>query len=881
MNRRSRLAIRLLAITAVVTIVTAFTAVGGTIFYVSKNPDLVIHLLSERIGTPIFVKEVEIGWTGLGPKLTMHDVVINDFNTDANSISLRINAFNLVTNKPDVFDQIEISGATIRLDHINANQNSPAVNTAVLHQEILIYLEKAGYLRSLTLDAVTIILPESVIPKSVHISTLDVSVSNDDIGLVGSFLLDETSQPFRINGSIMRPIAEEMKELPHTFSGRLSGEHATLPLSFLPSAIVTDSFDLTFEYSLAVDRMKFRSDEYTIRMPGIDLKGNLSATFFDGKNDPSISAIATVTESDPFKILALIPTSVLEPDIVGWIKDHIHKATITAGTVRVFYPEIASSNPADIDALSIELSVRGVQASLDTTLPAVSDASALLKISKNSLSVHGTAGRVGRVLVKGTKVNIPSFIANPEVKISVPVESNITDLRSLIDTTPLRTYLDGFNTVTATGQVSGNIDLVFGLGNNTLNALNGKLLLSNGEVLHPALPFTIRDVNSTITFDKNIFTMSASKALINGEDAKFQVAPLDNGDYQLTGATPTLKAVVQYFSSETDRYMQFGGYIVDETHPEISDKMLPGHVLIDVPQITGKARYFQENQSWQIDADQINVTTPTTAAESTRTDPTPTDFPAFHFKCADLQVNGLHFGEVEIDAEKIPTGLSFRQLDLNMGVMSLYNGTGTWTKNVAGIQETAVSGTVNLRDGGRLLKILSVYQDLERAHGTIEINANWNGAPHKIAEKNLKATASYAFKDGTLKKTRTDILRFVDLLTLNAINASGDDLPVETFAGNATYDNGILQTSDTHIELRSARLNLRGTTNTLTKAIDSDVKMELKITRLISTVGLAVANPFLGLGYLGYEKSASENFSFFDRYTTQSYKLVGTWLDPC
>jgi uncharacterized protein YhdP len=990
-----------IAIASGAILVTFGVGIVAATYFIAKDPDIVVQLISERTGYFIQVERIEVSIHSKGPKINVWNITAEGdfFATDKKLIideaEVELNLWAILGGNTPLIDDLLLRGVRADLTDLFKEEESQKEGwnpSSVFELQSSLDLGgKIDFIGSLlvedaifsftrdseTIEVVFSKAMLSLADRSVNLNaTLVVNPDNGSVNFTSHLAQDE-------NGVI-------------TANGILIGNGVWIPLPFLdhlsnkkifnyqsihtslterhgfPGSII-ERASIPYEVVFSPNELSIVADEFALTHTNFKASGSAAFNILRGVDEPNFNIDVEFADADASFALAVLPRSLLGASSTKEIERIVAETTVNKAHLYIAYPEIvASEAPSDSLILTAKTKSRSIPI---PKWPSVTDASVDLELNRNSLSLAIVNARFAGLPIENAAFKIPSFQHPSRMSLHVPINATLEDIKAMLKRTPLATDVAKFDDCIATGNAKGLFEGDFDLdaklfkirseaavsdATASCNAVsekivgvtanlrldNSALYISNGhgrvgsdpvffEVAHlVASKHTTAKVKGVISADlinrlglnqpewlsgKTAFELSGKLtgdiyeisllSTTKGLTIKLPVLPSKDskearplsieakgelyGSHNIKASWgDSLYARLTYFSNEPDASRRFGGYVFGE---QSNADVQPGVILFGLPNIKGEARYLSAEALWKLDFNDIDLSyiinqgskspssesAANTISQIENSGIDPRSLPSFHFYCKNMRL-GQNFGEVEIYTERVKDGLKVSQFDINMGVVSVYNSTGIWRIDGDGKHSSEVAGQLKIRDGGLFLKGLGLASDISGIKGDADFTATWNGAPHQLTPATLSAKANVSVRSIVIEKSRGELLRLVDLVTLNAINVIGGDLNIDRIEARLTYKDGIVTTDDASVELPSAHLAIAGKINPLDKTVDSRVVLTLKVTRIINAIGLAMANPFLGLGYIGYEKTSSRSDSagYLDRLTRHTYKVIGKWSDP-
>ncbi len=983
-------------------LVTFGLGVVAATYFIAKDPDIVVQLISERTGYFIQVERIEVSFHSKGPKINVWNVTAEgEFFAADNKLvideaEVELNLWAILGGKTPLIDDLLLRGVhadvtdIFRLDEESqkAGWNPSSVFNL---QSSLAWGGKLDFIGSILVedaifsftrdsDAIEVVISKATLlfdERSVNLNATIVANPGDgSVNFTSHITQDEdgvvTANGILIGNGVWIPLpfldhlSNKNHLNHHSIHTSLTERHG------FPGSIV-ERASVPYKAVFSSNELSIFADDFTLTHTSFNASGSAAFKILLGMDEPKFNVDVNFADVDASFALAVLPRSLLGASSTKEIERIVAETTVTKAHLYIAYPEIVASDaPSDSLILTATTKSRSIPI---PKWPSVTDASVNLELNRNSLSLAILTADFAGLPIENAVFNIPSFDHPARMMLQVPINTRLEVIKAMLLKTPLAVDVAKFDDCIATGNAKGSFEGDFDLSANIFR-IRSEAAVSNATVECSAVSEQIVGIHANLRLDNSSVYISSGQGRIGSDPISFEVAHLVaskqttakvkgvvsadlinrlgvhqpewlsgkttfelngkiNGDsYELSVLSPTkgltiklpglpgkdskvasrlsieangelngshtlkgswgesLHVHIAYFSKEQDAFRRFGGYFFSE---QSSADVQPGVILFDLPTIKGEARYLSAEALWNLDFKDIdlsgffNQSPESPSSESVSNTKIkiensgfdPRRLPSFHLYCKNMRLR-QNIGEVEVYAERVKDGLKVSQFDINMGVVSVYNSSGIWRIDGNGKQSSEVAGQIKIRDGGQFLKGFGVASDISGIKGDADFTATWNGAPHQLSPATLSAKANVNVRSIVIEKSRGDLLRIIDLVTLNAINVVGGDLNIDRVEARVTYKDGIVTTDDASVELPSAHLAVAGKINPLDQTVDSRVVLTLKVTRIINAIGLAMANPFLGLGYIGYEKtsSRSDGAGYLDRLTRHTYKVIGKWSDP-
>ncbi len=212
-----------------------------------------------------------------------------------------------------------------------------------------------------------------------------------------------------------------------------------------------------------------------------------------------------------------------------------------------------------------------------------------------------------------------------------------------------------------------------------------------------------------------------------------------------------------------------------------------------------------------------------------------------------------------------------------------FNANGEWTAD----GNTSLRATLDLADGGDLLKHLGHPGILGKGSGRIETSFFWSGTPWDPDVTTLQGNIHIDMKDGYLEQADMGVggalLSLVSLqslvrnLTVGLFDSSRNNFTFDSFTGDALIADGILTSTNVELIGTNASITLTGSANFVTEKLDAQATVVPNIDASAASVPLAFINPLIGIGaYVGQWIISKP----LNRLLTTKYSITGTFENP-
>ncbi len=265
----------------------------------------------------------------------------------------------------------------------------------------------------------------------------------------------------------------------------------------------------------------------------------------------------------------------------------------------------------------------------------------------------------------------------------------------------------------------------------------------------------------------------------------------------------------------------------------------------------------------------------------------PAQLPALRLSSRDTVVEGVDFGQVELQTSPTPNGLFVDTLTLQSEVLQA-KAQGTWLSR----EEREFSRfTIDAR-GEHLGKILSLFGyggEIARGRSMIKINgAKWPGSPLDFSIPQMKGELLVQVEQGQLRDVDQGVGRVFGLLgihtlvrrlTLDFSDITDKGFAFDTIGGVFTIHGGDAYTHDLVIDGPTATIKVEGRIGLIQQDYDQTVTVIPKLSESLPATGALVGGPtgaLIGSALLLYDKLFQQD----EGLGTTRYRLLGSWDEP-
>jgi uncharacterized protein YhdP len=270
------------------------------------------------------------------------------------------------------------------------------------------------------------------------------------------------------------------------------------------------------------------------------------------------------------------------------------------------------------------------------------------------------------------------------------------------------------------------------------------------------------------------------------------------------------------------------------------------------------------------------------AAQPESATPSPGNLPALQISVESLKVDGKQIGRFDLVGHPEGDDWRLRRLSIVNPDGSLV-GDGVWhergTRTEANLQ-------LQIGDAGKILSRSGYPDTVKAGKGKLVANVSWNGAPQDFNYATLDGTLRLDAEKGQFLKMKPGVGKLLSVLSLQSIpkritldftDVFSDGFEFDRIEGNATINDGVIQTEDFRIDGSSAKVTMKGNVDLNSETQDLRVAIMPTIGDSVSLLGAFAAGPAVGIGALLVNKVLGDPL---DKMVAFEYNVGGTWNDP-
>ncbi|MCC5879802.1 MAG: TIGR02099 family protein, partial [Idiomarina sp.] len=231
--------------------------------------------------------------------------------------------------------------------------------------------------------------------------------------------------------------------------------------------------------------------------------------------------------------------------------------------------------------------------------------------------------------------------------------------------------------------------------------------------------------------------------------------------------------------------------------------------------------------------------------------------PAFHLVCEVCRYDGNDIGRIEARLNPSVVGAQLEQLHIRRSGAEV-NMTGGWYAE-EGSYESYINGWVAVADVGNLVADFGSSSVVRDSSAQVELSLNWAGSPAEFDLANLNGEVDWRLGSGYLRDVSDGGARLFSLfsleslmrkLTLDFRDIFARGMFYSSFRGTLNVEDGIVFTDNTRMNGSAGDMEVTGSTNLVTEALDYTLVYIPKVTSSLPVLVAWMVNPPTGLAAL-------------------------------
>ena len=299
---------------------------------------------------------------------------------------------------------------------------------------------------------------------------------------------------------------------------------------------------------------------------------------------------------------------------------------------------------------------------------------------------------------------------------------------------------------------------------------------------------------------------------------------------------------------------------------------------------------FAKGAGGHIKADFSHYNVPKTLEEgfidSAQTDQSRKSLPSLDLNIADLTYKDAALGSFRFvtSTPSAKEGTSWKIDSLRvLNPDADLSASGEWASDGT----TSLTADLELINGGAFLKRLGHEGVLGKGSGKITTSLLWKGSPWNTDWKTLQGSAKVNLIRGVLEQTDlgvggallslVSIQSLIKQISLDFFDLSHTNFTFDSLTGDMLIADGILTSDNVNLSGTKAAIDLSGSVNISTQAVNARATVVPKINAGAASLPLAIINPVIGLGAYVGQWLISQPLNYL---LTTDYTITGTLSDP-
>jgi len=262
----------------------------------------------------------------------------------------------------------------------------------------------------------------------------------------------------------------------------------------------------------------------------------------------------------------------------------------------------------------------------------------------------------------------------------------------------------------------------------------------------------------------------------------------------------------------------------------------------------------------------------------------PGNLPALDISIENLQMKGKQIGHFELVGHPDHADWRLRRLNITNPDGSLV-GDGVWSE-ADGQMQSQVNLVLDISDVGKILGRSGYPNTVKGGSGRLAANLTWAGSPDEFSFATLKGSLKLDTGKGQFLKMDPGAGKLLSVLSLQDLpkhvvlgftDVFSEGFQFDNINGNATINDGVIESQDFHIYGSSAKVTMKGSVNLNNETQDLRVKVLPTLGDTVSLIGVFAINPAVGIGSLIANKVLGEPL---DKLVSFEYNVTGTWSNP-
>ncbi|MCP5141385.1 MAG: TIGR02099 family protein [Gammaproteobacteria bacterium] len=262
----------------------------------------------------------------------------------------------------------------------------------------------------------------------------------------------------------------------------------------------------------------------------------------------------------------------------------------------------------------------------------------------------------------------------------------------------------------------------------------------------------------------------------------------------------------------------------------------------------------------------------------------PRTLPNLRLGIAELRVDDMNIGRVDVEANTVPDGLELRSIRFDNG-STKGSGDGDWRADADG-QLTNLELVTTSDDLGETLRDFGFIDVIDGGRGQVKLLGGWIGAPTDFSMKTFDGNLHVRFSEGRLLEVNPGAGgRLFGLFSLTALprrlRLDFTDLFKKGFSfdvieGSFNLIEGVAYTLDLTLRGPPAQVDITGDTDFIKRTYNQTVTVTPRLGTTVAAAS-ALLNPLVGAAVLVANKLLQNPIDKASRF---QYEMLGPWDDP-
>ncbi|MDN7126286.1 TIGR02099 family protein [Pseudidiomarina sp. 1APR75-33.1] len=260
-------------------------------------------------------------------------------------------------------------------------------------------------------------------------------------------------------------------------------------------------------------------------------------------------------------------------------------------------------------------------------------------------------------------------------------------------------------------------------------------------------------------------------------------------------------------------------------------------------------------------------------------------WPKIEFDCKRCRYGAYQLGEVAFELSPSAAELSFENISIKQGQHQLQAGLDWLVATDQRAAQTRLQGSFSSSDLGAFLDDYEITSIIQDSPADFDFQLSWQGSPDEFDVQSLDGEMDWRLGKGYLNDVSDGGARLFSLLSLDSIvrklrfdfrDIFANGLFFTEFAGSFTIDDGVVTTRNAKMDGSAGDMEISGTSNLVTEAIDYQLFYVPKVTSSLPVILAWMVNPPSGLAALLIDQMLQDA----QVISRLEYKITGTIDEP-